>query len=90
MMLDFKHRVISAVKRYPFKDRAFRALLVFVTILVTTRKNLHFLHPYWRLEPWESIAISAFSVAQLFEPRRMWFMFFLGVGFGDVLLYVSK
>ena len=90
MFLNFKHNDIPDVKRYPLRDRAFYALLVFVTLLITTRRNMHFVFSDWRLDSWELIAICSFSVAQLFEPRERWFMLFLGIGIGDVLLYALR
>lgn len=90
MFRDFKEKITSAVKSYPVGDRAFRALVVFVTLLVVTRRDLHFAPSNWRLEPWELIVICTFSAAQLFEPRGKWFMFFIGIGIGEVLPHLSR
>jgi len=87
MFADFKDKIISAAKGYPLKDRVFYASLVCGTLFLTTRRNLHTVFSQRHLEPWELIAICAFSVGQLFEPRGRWFMFFSGIGFGDLLLY---
>jgi len=79
---DISLRIAVAVKRYPFKERAVSALLLCILLLVVTIKL-----PF---EPVKIIALCAFTVSRLFDIKGRWFMFFVGVGMGDLLLYVWR
>jgi hypothetical protein len=90
MYRDFRLRIAAAVKVYPFRWRAANAMIVFAVLSVTTVKQWNFETSSWHFEPVKTIAICACSVACLFQPRGRWFMFFLGVAFGNILLAALK
>jgi hypothetical protein len=75
----FKDKISSAVQGYPFKRRALSALTTCAALLIVTLN--------WKFEPAKTISICAFSVACLFDRKGKWFMFFWGIGIGDLLLY---
>jgi hypothetical protein len=87
---DFELKVVAATKGYPLKWRAAKAMIVFAVLSVTTIKQWSFEPSSWHFEPVKAIVICACSVACLFQPRGRWFMFFLGVAFGDILLAALK
>ena len=90
MLRDIKCKVIAASENYPIKMRLLSASLTCAVTLLITVKNWHFGTLNRQFEPWKTIAICAFTVAWLFEPKKRWNLFFLGVGIGDVLLYLSR
>jgi hypothetical protein len=90
VLRDIKFKIVAASKSYPFKMRVLSASLTCVLTLLVTVKNWHFDTLNRQFEPWKTIAICAFTVAWLFEPKKRWNMFFLGVGIGDVLLYLLR
>jgi uncharacterized membrane protein len=75
-------RIAVAVKSYPFKDRAVSALLLCISLLVVSMK--------WLFEPAKIVALCAFTVSRLFDIKGRWFTFFMGIGVGDMLLYVWR
>ena len=88
MWEDIKGEITASIKRYPFGKRVAFASLMCLVLVATTTKNWSFAPSSWHPEEWKVIAILAFSVACLFEPKGRWNLFFLGIGVGDVLLNV--
>jgi len=77
-----KDQISSTVQGYPFKRRAGLALETCVVLLVATLN--------WKFGLAMTISICSSSVAFLFDLKGKWFMFFLGIGIGNLLLYVSR
>lgn len=67
-------------KAYPIKRRIISASMTLAVLLVATIT--------WHYEPAKVIAISAFTVARLFDLKGKWCLLFLGIGIGDMLLYL--
>jgi hypothetical protein len=81
MFRDIKAKITAAVKCYPLKKRAIKALSNCVLLLVVTIT--------WRFEPAKTIAICAYTIGWLFDLRGKWSMLFFGIGIGDLLLYAT-
>jgi len=82
MFRNIKAKVTEAVKCYPFNRRISFTLSICISFLVATIS--------WRFESAKAIALFAFGISGLFEFRSKWFMFFLGIALGDMLLYLWK
>ena len=89
MCRGIKARIIAAARSYPLKRRAASALVTCFMLLVLDMNNWQFQRPILHFESWRVIILCAGSVAWLFEPWGRWNMFFLGVAFGDLLLYAA-
>jgi hypothetical protein len=82
MLQGIKNSVAAATKVYPLKRRAAFALSICISLLLGTIS--------WRFEPAKSIVICASTAACFFDIRGKWFMFFTGIGIGDLLLYALR
>lgn len=82
MLQGIKNMVAAATKSYPLRRRAAFALSICISLLLGTIS--------WRFEPAKVIAICAFTAACFFDIRGKWFMFFTGIGVGDMLLYLFR
>jgi hypothetical protein len=71
-----------APNRYPMKRRVIGALTTVAALLIVTLN--------WRFDSAKVIAVSALTVARLFDPKGGWAIFFYGVGAGDLLLYAAS
>ena len=82
MYQSIRFRIALAAKSYPFKERAVSALLLCISLLVVSVK--------WHFEPAKIIALCAFTVSRLFDIKGRWFTLFMGIGVGDMLLYLFR
>ncbi len=75
-------KIAEVVKGYPLKRRALFTLMTFLALLFATMN--------WQFEAAKVISLGAFTAACLFDPRGKWCMFFVGIGVGDLLLYLYR
>jgi hypothetical protein len=81
-MSNFWNGISSAAQGYPFKTRVVFAFTTCLALLISTLN--------WKFEPSKTIAICSFTVACFFDRKGKWWMLFLGIGIGDLMLYVSR
>lgn len=75
-------KIAEADKNFPVKRRIISALTMCALLLVVTVR--------WPFEPAKVIAIIAATVGRFFEIKGRWFMLFMGIVLGDMLLYVWR
>jgi hypothetical protein len=82
MLQGITNMVAAATKSYPLRRRAAFALSISISLLLGTIS--------WRFEPAKFIVICASTTACFFDIRGRWFTLFMGIGVGDMLLYVWR